>query len=44
MHVAAMLQAAHHDHTLARARVVRIVDQDVKALFLGSISRARPGR
>lgn len=37
-----MLQAAHHDNTLACAWVVRIVDQDVKALFLGSISLARP--
>jgi len=43
MRAAAMLQAAHHDNTLARAWVVRIVDQDVKALFLGSISRARMG-
>jgi hypothetical protein len=42
MRAAAMLQAAHHDNTLARTWMVRIVDQDVKALFLGTISRARP--
>jgi hypothetical protein len=40
MRTAAMLQAAHHDNTLARAWVVGIVDQDVEALFLGSISLA----
>ena len=42
MRAAAMLEAAHHDNTLAGAWVVGIVDQDVKALFLGSISLARP--
>jgi hypothetical protein len=39
-----MLQAAHHDNALARAWVVRVLDQDVKSLFLGSISWARPTR
>ncbi len=37
-----MLQAAHHDNALARAWVVRVLDQSVKSLFLGSISQARP--
>jgi hypothetical protein len=43
MRAAAMLQAARHDNTLAGAWVVRILDQNLKALFLGSISQARPG-
>jgi IstB-like ATP binding protein len=42
MRAAAMLQAAHHDNTLAHAWVVRIVDQNLKALFLARISQARP--
>ena len=37
-----MLQAAHHDNALAGAWVVRVMDQDINALFLGSISLARP--
>jgi hypothetical protein len=43
MHAAAMLQAAHHDNALTRTWVMRILDQDVKALFLGSISLVRLG-
>jgi hypothetical protein len=35
MRAAAMLQAAHHDNTLARAWMVGIVDQDIEELFLG---------
>jgi hypothetical protein len=42
MRAAAMLQAAHHANALAGAWVVRVMDQDIKALFVGSISLARP--
>jgi hypothetical protein len=38
MGAAAILQRSHHSDAFARSRMVRIVDQDVKELFLGSIS------
>src|ERR1700674_2948358 len=37
------LQSAHHADAFTRARMVPIMDEDVEGLFLGSISRARPG-
>jgi hypothetical protein len=38
MGAAAVLQCSHHSHAFAGSRMVRVVDQDVKELFLGSIS------
>ena len=36
-----MLQPTHHGNAFARARMVRVSDQNFKRLFLGSISRSR---
>jgi hypothetical protein len=36
-----MLQPTHHGNAFARARMVRVSDQNIKRLFLGSISQSR---
>jgi hypothetical protein len=42
--VAAMLQSAYHRNVFASARMERVSDQNIKLLFLGSISQSRKGR
>ena len=44
MSAAAILQHAHHNDALAGSRMVRVEDQNVKGVFLGSISCSRKGR
>jgi hypothetical protein len=39
--LAAMLKSTHHGNAFARARMERVSDQNVKRLFLGSISQSR---
>jgi hypothetical protein len=39
--VAAMLQSAYHRNMFASARMERVSDQNIKLLFLGSISQSR---
>src|SRR5437868_6520809 len=36
-----MLQSAHHHNAFARTRMLRVLDQNVKGLFLGSMSPSR---
>jgi hypothetical protein len=36
-----MVQSTHHDNAFARTRVRRVLDQNVKGLFLGSMSPSR---
>ena len=36
-----MLQSAHHDDAFARTRMLRVLDQNVEGLFLGSMSPSR---
>jgi hypothetical protein len=36
-----MLQPAHHHNAFARTRMLRVLDQNVKGLFLGSMSPSR---
>jgi len=38
---APMVQSTHHDNAFARTRVRRVLDQNVKGLFLGSMSPSR---
>jgi hypothetical protein len=38
---APMLQSAHHHHAFARTRMLRVLDQNVEGLFLGSMSPSR---
>ena len=42
MNAVRMVHASHHGHAFPRTRMVRIVDQNLKGLFLGSMSRGRP--
>jgi hypothetical protein len=39
-----MVQSTHHDNAFARTRVRRVLDQNVKGLFLGSMSPSRKAR
>jgi hypothetical protein len=39
-----MLQTADDSHAFTCTRVMRVLYQDVEALFLGSMSRARKGQ
>jgi hypothetical protein len=39
--IAALLQAANHHNTLTRTRMQRVVNQNIKPLFLGSMSLSR---
>ena len=39
-----MLQSAYHRNVFASARMERVSDQNIKLLFLGSISQSRRGR
>jgi hypothetical protein len=39
-----MLQPAHHHYAFARTRMLRVLDQNVKGLFLGSMSPSRRGQ
>jgi hypothetical protein len=41
---APMVQSAHHYNAFARTRMLRVLDQNVKELFLGSMSPSRRGR
>jgi hypothetical protein len=41
---AAMPQPAHHHDAFARTRMLRVLDQNVKGLFLGSMSPSRKVR
>jgi hypothetical protein len=41
---ATMLQTTYNSHALTCTRVMRVLDQNVKALFLGSMSRPRKGQ
>ena len=36
-----MLQSAHHHDAFARTRMLRVLDQNVEGLFLGSMSPSR---
>jgi hypothetical protein len=36
-----MLQPAHHGNAFARTGMLRVLDQNVKGLFLGSMSSSR---
>jgi hypothetical protein len=36
-----MLQPAHHHDAFARTRMLRVLDQNVEGLFLGSMSPSR---
>ena len=36
-----MVQSAHHHNAFARTRMLRVLDQNVKGLFLGSMSPSR---
>ena len=36
-----MVQSTHHHNAFARTRVQRVLDQNVKRLFLGSMSPSR---
>ena len=36
-----MVQSAHHNNAFACTRVQRVLDQNVKMLFLGSMSPSR---
>ena len=38
-----MLQSAHHHDAFARTRMLRVLDQNVEGLFLGSMSPSRRG-
>jgi len=38
---APMVQSTHHDNAFARTRMLRVLDQNVKGLFLGSMSPSR---
>jgi hypothetical protein len=38
-----MPQPAHHHDAFARTRMLRVLDQNVKGLFLGSMSPSRRG-
>jgi hypothetical protein len=39
-----MLQPTHDSHAFARMRVMRVLDQNIKRLFLGSMSSSRKER
>ena len=39
-----MVQSAHHYNAFARTRMLWVLDQNVKGLFLGSMSPSRRGR
>jgi hypothetical protein len=39
-----MVQSTHHNDAFARTRMLRILDQYVKGLFLGSMSPSRKAR
>ena len=39
-----MVQSTHHHNAFARTRVQRVLDQNVKRLFLGSMSPSRKAR
>jgi len=41
---APMVQSAHHHNAFARTRMLWVLDQNVKGLFLGSMSPSRRGR
>jgi hypothetical protein len=41
---AAVLQPTHNNNVFARVRVMRVSDQNVKRLFLGSMSSSRKER
>src|ERR1700719_5392367 len=41
---AALPQPAHHHDAFARTRMLRVLDQNVKGLFLGSMSPSRRAR
>ena len=41
---APMLQPAHHHNAFARTRMLRVLDQNVEGLFLGSMSPSRRAR
>jgi hypothetical protein len=38
---ATMLQTAYDSHAFTSTRVMRVLDQNVEALFLGSMSQSR---
>ena len=41
---APMVQSTHHHNAFARTRMLRVLDQNVKGLFLGSMSPSRKAR
>jgi len=44
MSAAAMLQSPHNSNAFTRVRVMRVLDQNVKQMFLGSMSPSRRAR
>jgi hypothetical protein len=36
-----MVQPAHHGNAFARTRMLRVLNQNIKGLFLGSMSPSR---
>jgi hypothetical protein len=42
MHSARVLHCPHHEDTFPRTRMMRVMDQDIELLFLGSMSWGRP--
>jgi hypothetical protein len=42
--VAPMVQPAHHHNAFARTRMLGVLDQNVKGLFLGGMSPSRKAR
>jgi hypothetical protein len=44
MDTAPMVQSTHHHNAFARTRMLTVLDQNVKGLFLGSMSPSRRGR
>jgi hypothetical protein len=44
MAAATMLQTAYNSHAFTCTRVMRVMDQNVEALFLGGMSRSRKGQ
>ena len=42
MHSARVLHCPHHEDTFPRTRMMRVIDQDIELLFLGSMSWVRP--